>query len=49
MFIYADFSGVAQLVEQAVVNRLVGGSSPSSGATVNRDGCERLDVVDRPW
>ena len=31
-FIYEHHSSVAQLVEQAAVNRLVGGSSPSRGA-----------------
>ncbi len=32
-FVYEHHSSVAQLVEQAAVNRLVGGSSPSRGAS----------------
>ena len=32
LFVYEHHSSVAQLVEQAAVNRLVGGSSPSRGA-----------------
>ncbi len=29
-----NFSGIAQLVEQATVNRWVAGSSPAAGATL---------------
>gem|GEM_PF-3011125 len=35
-FFHERYSSVAQLVEQAAVNRLVGGSSPSRGARYNK-------------
>ena len=34
-FVLSDYSPVAQLVEQAAVNRSVAGSSPARGARLN--------------
>lgn len=38
LVVYVEHSGVAQLVERSIVNRRVGGSSPSARAATSHSG-----------